>query len=113
MVLHRETQVVSHATAWTEAAWITADFQRLHRGGMPWSEMAVLFRTNQLTRCVEDQMVPFVVPPPPPFQAAASCVTSHPRVLMLRHTTSAAYQDYKAGSKPSLLVAAGRPTSTI
>lgn len=55
-------QVVSHATGYTEAQWIVKTFLSLHKEGLSWSEMAVLFRTNHLTRLVEQAMVKAAIP---------------------------------------------------
>ncbi len=40
-----------------EAAWVTQQFQKLHdEQGLPWSDMAVFYRINSLSRVMEDTL---------------------------------------------------------
>ncbi|MCB0879579.1 MAG: ATP-dependent DNA helicase UvrD2 [Thermoleophilia bacterium] len=57
--------VVAHATRADEATWVAAECRRLHAQGVPWDEMAVLYRINARSPEFEAAMsaadVPFVV----------------------------------------------------
>jgi DNA helicase-2/ATP-dependent DNA helicase PcrA len=57
--------VVAHATKADEAAWVAAECRRLHDQGVPWNELAVLYRINarspEFESAMTDAGVPFVV----------------------------------------------------
>ena len=45
-----------------EGRWIAGQIERLHRGGMPYSDMAVFYRTNAQSRLLEDMLLRAGVP---------------------------------------------------
>lgn len=57
--------VVSLEDEDAEAAFISREIQALHKSGVPWREIAVLYRTNAQSRAVEDALVreniPYVI----------------------------------------------------
>ncbi|MGH8914290.1 MAG: ATP-dependent DNA helicase [Acidimicrobiia bacterium] len=57
-------QVITHwaADALAESDWIARRFESLHEDGIPWSEMAVLFRKNKDFAAVVDSMARHDIP---------------------------------------------------
>lgn len=69
------------ATATAEAAWIAGDMARLHQEGIPWSEMAILFRKNASMRVMHQALAQADIP----FQVAnVGGLLSVPEVADLR-----------------------------
>lgn len=49
-------------TSQLEADWITANMRALHEGGMPYSQMAVLYRAHYVSRGVEESLIRNKIP---------------------------------------------------
>jgi superfamily I DNA/RNA helicase len=53
------------ATAEDEARWVSSEIYQLHKAGRPWSDMAVLYRSNMQAKLLEDELrqasVPYVM----------------------------------------------------
>jgi DNA helicase-2/ATP-dependent DNA helicase PcrA len=60
----RKGEVITHwaADALAESDWIARRFETLHEQGIPWSEMAVLFRKNKDFSAVVDSMARHDIP---------------------------------------------------
>ncbi|MDO5117483.1 MAG: UvrD-helicase domain-containing protein [Eggerthellaceae bacterium] len=63
--MNKEGELVSIYTAQDgrdEGRWIAGEIERLHRGGMSYSDMAVFYRTNAQSRSLEDMFLRAGVP---------------------------------------------------
>jgi len=49
-------------TGQLEADWITANMRALHEGGLPYSQMAVLYRAHYVSRSVEESLIRARIP---------------------------------------------------
>ncbi len=65
---HDQGELITHAVAATaedEARWIAAEIARLHHDGRPWSDIAVMYRSNLQAKVLEDELrqasVPYVM----------------------------------------------------
>ncbi|HEX3481095.1 MAG TPA: UvrD-helicase domain-containing protein [Kofleriaceae bacterium] len=65
---HEQGEPITHAVAATaedEARWIAAEIARLHHDGRPWSDIAVMYRSNLQAKGLEDELrqasVPYVM----------------------------------------------------
>lgn len=61
-------QKITHYAALSDAyqaAWIAAQIRQLHRNGKPYADMAVLYRSNYLSRAIEkglvDERIPYII----------------------------------------------------
>ena len=80
--------VRSFATGADELSWISAEAQRLHDAGIPWEEMAVLYRINSRSEPLEEQLARDHIP----YQVAGAAFLRRPaaRAVLpaLRRSTS-------------------------
>jgi len=65
---HDRGDPITHAVAATaedEARWVAAEIARLHHAGRPWSDIAVMYRSNLQAKLLEDELrqasVPYVM----------------------------------------------------
>jgi DNA helicase-2/ATP-dependent DNA helicase PcrA len=65
---HDRGDPITHAVAATaedEARWVAAEIGRLHHAGRPWSDVAVMYRSNLQAKVLEDELrqtsVPYVM----------------------------------------------------
>src|SRR5262249_4001231 len=65
---HEPGELIPHAVAATaedEARWIAAEIARLHHDSRPWSDIAVMYRSNLQAKVLEDELrqasVPYVM----------------------------------------------------
>ena len=65
---HDLGEPITHAVAATaedEARWVAAEIARLHKDGRPWSDIAVMYRSNLQAKVLEDELrqasVPYVM----------------------------------------------------
>jgi DNA helicase-2/ATP-dependent DNA helicase PcrA len=64
----------SFATGADELSWIAAEARRLHEGGTPWEEMAVLYRINGRSEPLEQQLARERIP----YQVAGAAFLRRP-----------------------------------
>jgi len=65
---HEQGELITHAVAATaedESRWVAHEIARLHKDGRPWSDIAVLYRSNLQAKALEDELrqssVPYVM----------------------------------------------------
>jgi DNA helicase-2/ATP-dependent DNA helicase PcrA len=65
---HAQGEPITHAVAATaedEARWVAGEVFRLHKDGRPWSDIAVMYRSNLQAKLLEDELrqasVPYVM----------------------------------------------------
>ena len=65
---HDPGEPITHAVAATaedEARWVASEIARLHHDGRPWSDIAVMYRSNLQAKALEDELrqtsVPYVM----------------------------------------------------
>jgi superfamily I DNA/RNA helicase len=65
---HDAGEPITHAVAATaedEARWVASEIARLHHDGRPWSDIAVMYRSNLQAKALEDELrqasVPYVM----------------------------------------------------
>ena len=62
---HGDGEVITHAVAADveqESKWVAQELRRLHEGGRPWADLAVLYRSNLQAKALEDELRQLDVP---------------------------------------------------